>query len=166
MKVSKLNSPLVIASLERGIRVTKQAHDDIRAVSIANGLINEGKARRLGAKGAETLTHKSKEQKAHLSALGITPSQLERESDYVAAYNAMLTLERFAAKYPANPTVAAEAPKETPKETPIEFASEAAAEFAAAESMTDSELRSITPKRQDGKISKGELVAALHTKRA
>ena len=165
MKISKLTSPVTIASLEKAHRVSKQSHDDIRAVSIANGLIQEGKARRLGAKGAETLLHKSREQKAILSALGVTPSQLERESDYVALHNALLILDRLAAKYPASPD-APKAPEAAPTETPIEFASEAAAEFAKSESMTDAELRSITPKRQDGKISKGELVAALHTKRA
>lgn len=169
MKVSKLTSPVTVASLEKAYRIAKQSHDDIRAVSISNGLIQEGKARKLGAKGAETLLHKSREQKAILSALGITPSQLERESDYVALHNALLVLDRLAAKYPASPD-APKAPEaaptaETPNKTPIMFASDAAAEFAKAESMTDAELRSITPKRDDGRLTKGELVA-LHAKRA
>jgi len=167
MKVSKLNTPVVIASLEKAHRITKQSHDDIRAVSISNGLIQEGKARKLGAKGAESLLHKSREQKAVLSALGITPSQLEREADYVALHNALLVLDRLAMKYPANPQPdtpqATVAPKDT--DTPIEFASEAAAEFAKSESMTDAELRSITPKRDDGRLTKSELVA-LHAKRS
>lgn len=168
MKISKLNSPITIASLEKAHRVSKQSHDDIRAVSISNGLIQEGKARKLGAKGAETLLHKSREQKAILSALGITPSQLERESDYVALHNALLVLDRLAAKYPASPDapkVPEAAPTETPNETPIQFASDQAAEFAKSENLSDAELRSITPKRQDGRLTKGELVA-LHAKRA
>lgn len=169
MKVSKLTSPVVVASLEKAVRVTKQAHDDIRAISIGNGLIQEGKARRLGAKGAESLLHKSKEQKAILSALGVTPSQLERESDYVALHNALLVLDKLAMKYPANPSSVAASPAPQAaapaEETPIEFASDAAAEFAKSEAMTPDELRSITPKRQDGKLTKGELVA-LHAKRS